>query len=86
MPGGFSYPMAMHGHSHSNEPATCASRADSGSLKGQAVLRDSTEPAWKPICCRRSMIELVRRMIFQSDGRLVVCSVWNCGICGRLVL
>jgi hypothetical protein len=43
-------------------------------------------PSWKPICCGRDMAELVRRLIFGHDGQMVFCSVWNCGVCGRLLL
>lgn len=42
--------------------------------------------AWSPICCGQDMAELVRRMIFGGDGHVTFCSVWNCAVCGRLLL
>jgi len=48
--------------------------------------RQKHAPAWKPICCRHQMFELVRRLVFQGDGQMVMSYVWNCGVCGRLVL
>lgn len=42
--------------------------------------------SWKPICCRQEMLELVRRLVFQNDGRVVQCSVWSCSSCGRTLL
>lgn len=53
----------------------------------QAVCMESaSKPAWKPICCGQDMAALVRRMILGQDGHVSFCSVWNCGVCGRLLL
>ena len=41
---------------------------------------------WKPICCGQDMFELVRRMILGRDGTVTYCGVWNCSVCGRLLL
>ena len=42
--------------------------------------------AWSPICCGRDMYQLIRRMIVGSDGNITFCGVWNCTVCGRLLL
>ncbi len=50
--------------------------------------RETSEqfPNWGPICCKRPMREVIRRAIVRSDGSMVLCSVWNCGGCGKLLL
>jgi hypothetical protein len=47
--------------------------------------------AWRglasgPICCKREMMEMVRRAILRGDGRVLFCAVWHCLNCGRLLL
>jgi hypothetical protein len=49
-------------------------------------IESASKPTWKPICCGQDMAELVRRMILGQDGHVSFCSVWNCGVCGRLLL
>jgi hypothetical protein len=39
-----------------------------------------------PICCKRKMKDLVRRVILRGDGSIVYCCVWHCLNCGRLLL
>ncbi len=64
-------------------------------LKGQPTMHtcqtNSVEKtkgpqAWSPICCGRDMFQLIRRMIVGSDGSITFCGVWNCTVCGRLLL
>lgn len=43
-------------------------------------------PTWGPICCQRPMREMIRRAIVRSDGSMILCCVWNCGRCGKLLL
>ena len=51
------------------------------------AMQDARVPgAWKPICCGKDMLELVRRMILGWDGKVTYCGVWNCSVCGRLLL
>ena len=53
----------------------------------KAVEKPTAPPAnWSPICCRRAMHQLVRRMTLLINGEVVFSSAWNCGECGRLLL
>ena len=54
----------------------------------QTVLAEKPKipQAWSPICCGRDMYALIRRMILGCDGSITFCSVWNCTVCGRLLL